>query len=503
MEREYLAGRGGLPGTAGSVWLAERERPQRGSLTGEVTADVVVVGAGLCGTLTAQALVDRGAKVVLLEARRVGSAVSGHTTAKATAQHDLVSSAVPRAHAAQWLDANARAVGLLEKWCARTHDGAGFERVDSHVYVTDPAMGDLLEDEARLFGEVGWPGGLVADSRLPNGAAGAVWLGGQAQFDPVALIDGLLNGGHERLSVYEDSRVQEVDEENGYVSVRTSSGEVRAGVALFTSHVPFFDTLLYMTRLFQERVYAMEVEVAEAPPAGMWYSTEPGAVAWRTHGDRHRLVVSGIGHKAGQGGDERMCYTALEAAARERLGELTVRRWWSTQDSSTPDRLPYIGKMLGRDRCYMATGFNGWGMTTSAVAAEVLSALVSGEQHDLEDMLSATRVGAKGAGKLAVENADFMVKALTQEVVKDGDPADVAPGSGRAMRVAGKGHVAVARAEDGTVMIHNAHCTHMRCGVEYNEAEGTWDCPCHGSRFLSDGSWLHGPTRRGLDSADK
>lgn len=254
--------------------------------------------------------------------------------------------------------------------------------------------------------------------------------------------------------------------------------------------------------LVQMQFIAMEIEVEQDPPAGMWYSPDAGEIAWRSYGDRHRLIISGASHRSGQGGDERMCYAALEAAARERFGELIVRRWWSTQDAHTPDGLPYIGKMMGRDRCYMATGFNGWGMTTSAVAADILTALVAGEHHDLAEMLSTTRLGVKGAGKLATESADFLFKALAEEVAGEGSPEDVEPGAGRVMRVHGRGHLAVARGFDGTTSVHHAHCTHMRCAVEYNEAEGTWDCPCHGSRFLADGAWLHGPTRRGLIAAD-
>lgn len=500
MRREYLVDRPDVSGRAGSTWLAERERSQRGALTGAIEADVCVVGAGLCGTLTAWRLARSGARVVLLDARRTGSGVSGHTTAKATAQHGLVAATVPSHVAERWLMANIRAVDELESMCAAVGEPAGFERVDSHVYVTAASSIRKVEDEAGLYRDAGVRGGVLSEPELPKGALAAIRLEQQGQFDPVGLMDGLIDGAPAGLVVFEGSHVQEVEEEGRSVVTRTHAGEVRSDAVVLASHVPFFDTILYMTRLFQERSYAFELVAGDPPPRGMWYGLERDAVSWRSArtADPSRLIVSGAEHKAGQGGDERACYGMLETMSREMFGGVEVVRHWSTQDAGTPDGLPFVGRMLGRERCFMASGFQGWGMTTSVLAAEVLADLVGGSEHELADMLGPARVGTAGMGKLAVENADFMAKAMAGEFPPQGNPDDIGPGEGRAMRT-DLGHVAVSRTRDGETHINNAHCTHMRCGVEFNEAEETWDCPCHGSRFLSDGSWLHGPTRRGLD----
>jgi len=501
MQREYLYDRPGVAGAAGSTWLAGKERDPYPILRGIVGADVVVIGAGLCGTLTALRLAENGARVALVEARRVGSAVTGHTTAKVTAQHGLVSANVSSDARVPWLRANIAAVERLQTLSTWVGESAAFERADSHVYTDSADMLSSLEREARLYEQAGVPGGMLSASELPEGVLGAVQLQAQAQIDPVALVDGLLDTAPDSLKVFEQSRVHSVSEEAGAVVVQAAQGEVRADQAIIASHVPFFDTLLYMTRLFQERRYAFEIEAPSVVPEGMWYCEDAMGVHWRSAsaGASHKLVVSGGGHKAGQGGDERAAYSNLENACRAMFhGELRFTRHWSTQDAHTPDGLPYIGKMHGRDRCYMASGFQGWGMTTSVVAADVLTSLVRNEKHDLTDMLTPARVRAGGMVKLAVENADVVAKAFTHELSQEGDPEQVPAGSGRTMR-APQGHVAVMRGEDGTLHIKRAHCTHMRCGVEFNEAEGTWDCPCHGSRYLGDGSWLHGPTRRGLD----
>ncbi len=71
-------------------------------------------------------------------------------------------------------------------------------------------------------------------------------------------------------------------------------------------------------------------------------------------------------------------------------------------------------------------------------------------------------------------------------------------------RVIGEGlsQVAVSRSEDGTEHRLSARCTHLGCIVSWNDAEKTWDCPCHGSRFHRDGSVIQGPAVHPLPAAD-
>jgi Rieske Fe-S protein len=72
-------------------------------------------------------------------------------------------------------------------------------------------------------------------------------------------------------------------------------------------------------------------------------------------------------------------------------------------------------------------------------------------------------------------------------------------GEGQVIGV-GRKQLAVSRDSDGNLHALSARCTHMGCIVNWNAAEQTWDCPCHGSRFATDGAVLEGPAVAALES---
>jgi Rieske Fe-S protein len=53
--------------------------------------------------------------------------------------------------------------------------------------------------------------------------------------------------------------------------------------------------------------------------------------------------------------------------------------------------------------------------------------------------------------------------------------------------------------DKGKIKAFSTVCPHLGCAVEWNDSDGTWDCPCHGSVFANDGSLKKGPAKRGLD----
>lgn len=78
---------------------------------------------------------------------------------------------------------------------------------------------------------------------------------------------------------------------------------------------------------------------------------------------------------------------------------------------------------------------------------------------------------------------------------------DLAPGHGGLVDLGGR-RVAVYKAEDGTITALSPRCQHMGCNVDWNDADRTWDCPCHGSRYDREGRVIRGPAKKDLDPAE-
>ena len=92
------------------------------------------------------------------------------------------------------------------------------------------------------------------------------------------------------------------------------------------------------------------------------------------------------------------------------------------------------------------------------------------------------------------ENVDALRHLVGDRLHTDhGDTVnDLPAGAGTVIHAAGK-KVAAYRDDNGDLHAVSAVCTHLACLVSFNPAERSWDCPCHGSRFATDGTVLEGP----------
>ena len=107
-------------------------------------------------------------------------------------------------------------------------------------------------------------------------------------------------------------------------------------------------------------------------------------------------------------------------------------------------------------------------------------------------------ITVKAAGEFTRENLNVAAQYATWLTPGDRSSADqVPPGSGAVIR-RGLRKVAAYRDAAGSLHERSAVCPHLGCIVAWNAVEGTWDCPCHGSRFDVLGNVIHGPATSGL-----
>jgi glycine/D-amino acid oxidase-like deaminating enzyme/nitrite reductase/ring-hydroxylating ferredoxin subunit len=492
--------------TLASLWLDSAERTPRSPLVQDAHADVCVIGAGITGLSAALELTRTGASVVVLEGRFAGAGASGYNTAKLSSLHGLtyarLESRLGAGAARSYGAANQRGLERAFELTAELGIDCDLRRKPNLTYAESQSDRQQIEDEVAAARRAGLPAALVEETDLPYPVAAAVRFADQAEFHPVKFVHGLaraLEAAGGRL--FEDTFAEAVDA-GSPCRVRTAGGRtVTASKVIVATHLPFLDRGLYFARCHPERSYvvAAPYERTEAT-GGMYLSTESPAHSIRTHdlGERTWLLVGGESHKTGQA-DARERYERLERWTRERFGVEPVMRW-ATQDQMPADGVPYVGPVDPVSRnVYVATGFRKWGLAMGIASAELLAAWVEGRDHPWRALFDTRRVRLRSsAASLVKENANVAIRFVGDRLLKRADADEIEPGEGRVVG-SGLGQRAVYRDEQGELHSLSARCTHLGCIVNWNSGEGTWDCPCHGSRFSREGDVIMGPAVHALE----
>jgi glycine/D-amino acid oxidase-like deaminating enzyme/nitrite reductase/ring-hydroxylating ferredoxin subunit len=490
-----------------SFWVASTDPPGYPQLNEGVHVDVAVVGAGIVGLTAARLLKRAGKTVAVLEMDRVGRGVSGYTTAKVTSGHGLIYQKLEDKHGLEasrsYATANQRALETIAGWIEAEGIDCDFERRPNFVYSESESEMESIEREVSAAGRAGLDVTLVTDTELPFDIAAAVRLGGQAQFHPrkylihlAGDIDG--DGSH----VFEGSRVVGVSEGDP-CEVRTDQGSIFARHVIIATHYPMLDRGLFFPRVHPKRSYAVAGAWAGGLN-GMYISVDEPTRTIRAipDGDRTLLMVGGNGHPTGQKYDTEKNYEDLESWMAERFGVTGVDYRWSAHDGVTVDMLPYAGTVRrGTDLIYTATGFGKWGLTNGTAAADVMTDAILGRPNEFSSLFDPHRltIGAS-AVRFATENAKIAQHWFGDRVLhpQGGSLDELEPGTA-AVGYVGLSQVAAYRDEAGDLHAVSAVCTHLGCVVTWNDAEKSWDCPCHGSRFDLEGKVLHGPATKDLE----
>jgi Rieske Fe-S protein len=276
---------------------------------------------------------------------------------------------------------------------------------------------------------------------------------------------------------------------------------------IVASHQPFTKDGLYYARMTLKRSYALGLLVRGRVPDGMFISTEPAFHSMRRQplGDRTLWIVGGEPHPTGQEPDTPARVERLEAWARARFDVESVAYRWSTQDNVTPDGLPYVGPLTSAAKhVFVATGFGGWGMSNGTAAAMLLADLVLGRPNGWSALYDPAREGTLAKAAAVLRDTATQIKDVEGGYQPKGPPPDGDLARGEA-RIVQWGYDKYAMYCDETGRTHrvSAACTHLGCVVQWNGAETSWDCPCHGSRFDPDGRILHGPATKPLLREDE
>lgn len=500
----------GIPGTHGSLWEYTSKQTDFPSLSGTPSFDVAIIGGGITGLTCAYRLKQAGYTVAVLEKDRIGQGTTGHTTAKVTSAHGIVYQPLIKHFgkdlAKIYADANQWAIQWMGDLVRSRNIDCDFTPMNAYIYAeTDQERGEV-ESEMKAAESLGLPVFFSDTPDLPFATKGAVGFRDQALFHPRKYLLGLLDAIQGDGSfIYENTMAGQVNEGNP-CEVVTDHGTVKAQHVIVATMYPFLMAGAFYTKLFPKQSYVMAATINGNLPDGMFYSAGDYGTTIRPHPFKEGpvLIFGGDVNKVGQGGDIVERYRTLEKKFRSAFDIRSLEYYWTTQDALSMDGVPYIGKISTRSRSiYVATGFKQWGLTHGTVAAQILSDMIQGKDNPWLKLYDATRLKPSASIKeFAMENANVgkeLVKGLLSRPPHDlGQLAN----DTAALVQQDNAQIGVYKDEKGQVFSVGRTCTHLGCQVNWDNAERSWDCPCHGSRFDHTGNVEYGPAAKNLEQKE-
>jgi glycine/D-amino acid oxidase-like deaminating enzyme/nitrite reductase/ring-hydroxylating ferredoxin subunit len=480
--------------------------------------DVVIIGAGMTGLTSAYLLKQSGKRVAVFERERIGSGETGNTSAHVTHVTDMRLTALVdrfgRDAARRIWDGGDAAIDLIESNVDACDIRCGFQRVPGFLCSPFTAAAgkddaDLLRSEASLARELGF----FARYSSPGPVTGkpAVAYADQALVHPLQYLAGLaaaVNG--DGSVVCEMAEVGEVMQDP--LAVIVNGKTVACDDVIIATHVPLtgstglVSALLFQTKLYPHSSYVLGARIDDdALAPGLYFDLSDPYYFLRVHeqqGARY-AVFGGNDHKTGQETDTDARFASLELTLMDLVPSAKIERRWSGQVIETVDGLPFIGQTA--DHQYVATGYAGNGLTFGTLAGMMMRDAVMGLPNPWKELFDPNRkptsIGAMATG--IGENLDYPYYFIADRLRRDRkDGVDsIAPGDGKVLTIGGK-PVACHRTSTGTLIKVSAVCTHLGCLVRWNGAESTWDCPCHGSRFTTEGLVIGGPAEAPLERLD-
>ncbi len=487
-----------------AVWNTSDTASTFPQLNQDIEVDVVVVGAGITGLTTAYLLYQHNLKVAVVEQENVGKGTTGSSTGNLYAPIDERLFTIESKHDEKTMRevaaSRTAATDLIEKIARDLNIDCDFVRAPWHLFEngSHPGEDKKVIQEFEAAKKIGLPTSNQIPANFPLPVNTITTIANQAQFNPLKYVQGIATFlKSTACEIYEQTRVVEV-KDGKTCEVITNRGSIKAKKVVMATHTPKGIYGVH-TAMQVKREYAMAVKLRDGLPAPgiYWHALGSQQYSIRPYKNEEGefLIVLGEPHKVGEKENNETCFEKIEAYIRKHFNVEKIVYKWAAQNYKPADNIPYIGSTPLERNIYIATGFAADGLVYGTLAGMIISDLIAGKENKWGEIYDPKRFTPAASATSFIKENFTVAKHLLKDYIFYGKAdalQEIKPGEGKTIKLDNE-RLAAYRDESGTIHTVSAICPHMGCVVHWNQAEKSWDCPCHGSRFSTDGKVLEGP----------
>lgn len=442
-----------------SYWLKDSKKKKYPTLKSNIDTDILIIGGGINGISIAYELSKYDYNIALVEQNELYHATTGYTTGKVTFQHGYIYQHLIKSkgkdNAKLYYQGNLLAISHIQE-IIKEHNIECDYQICSHSLYSKEKSKEFL-NEVKAYETLNIP-------YIINKSKDYYFLTveDQAVFHVVKYLDGLLDvlDNRKNVSIFENTRIikTEVDQKEK-ISFSDNDVEIRSKIIIFACSYPVYkDFNFYFLKLKPTISFVGEGKVKKELNEA--FITEDSPVFSIRPLSGNKVLFAGFSLDSAKLNTYEDA-KKLQSEALKKWCVLDSKNVWYNQDYQTLDGVPYIGQK--EEDIYISTGFNKWGITNSILSSIMIKDLIINNKSEYEKLFSLKR----GISIFKyIGYVFFNVYAFTKS----------------------------------KILYHrNPNCSHIGCSLRKNNISGTWDCPCHGSRFDKNGNPLIGPAKKNIN----
>lgn len=440
-----------------SIWKENIKIKNFDSLKENKKVDVLIIGGGITGISCLYHLKENKLNVMLVEQNKIGLSTTGNSTGKLTfLQNDLIDNIRNKCGnkiANKYINSQIDAINMIINTIKQEKIDCDLEEVDSYIYTNKVNEIEKIKNLENFLNKNNIK--TINDNVNIVKSKYMFKVNDTYLINPIKLIYGLINDNH---YIYENTSIKKIKKKDNYYICNTNSNIIKTKYVILASHYPyFFLPFMFPLNASLEKSY-LSASINSIKPISLISYSNP-FVSIRNY--KEYFIYLSYSNKLCKNINDVEMFNKLKLDLNNM--NMNPDYLWTNMDIMTNDGLPYIGRL--KNNVFIGTGYNTWGLANGFLAGKIISDIILGKNNKYISLFDINRTSIKKYNKIGVnigENLDGYLKGLT------------------------KG-------------FNNPICPHIGCKLLYNNIENTWDCPCHGSRFLDDGKCISGPANKDIN----